>query len=383
MQELKIDPEFKDLIPPLTEDEYSRLEKSILRDGCRDALIEWDGTLVDGHNRYRICKKHNIPFNVQSTFFNDRNEAKLWMMQNQLARRNLNDAQRIAIVYKCEDVVKAKARERQATSTGGAEPQLRENFPEADNKRARDELGSMAGVSGKTYEHAVKVMQDAPDIISQTMTAGKLSINKAYEVVKAEPELQQEIALRLADMDAEPETNTPAKIVDEVLNRPHVANNSGNNEWYTPADYVELARKVMGSIDLDPASTEKANEVVQATTYYNESNDGLQHEWFGNVWLNPPYSSNLIGKFTSKLIADLPNISNAIVLVNNATETEWFAKLVANASAICFPYSRVRFYSPDGRIAQPLQGQALLYFGPAAMTFVSEFSSKGWCAYPA
>lgn len=367
---LRIDPEFKNLIPPLTAEEYAGLEESILAEGCRDALIVWGDTLIDGHNRYEICTRHNIPFETTEMFFPSRDDVKLWMMKNQLSRRNLNDMQRIAIVRKCEDAVKSKAYERM--NAGIANPQ--EKFPEG--KQARDELGSMAGVSGKTYEHAVTVLETAPAPIVEATMQDALSIHAAYQVTKMEPEEQEEIAQRIEQGE------TPKEVVAEVRNRPHVANNSGNNEWYTPADYIEAAREVMGSIDVDPASNDIAQETVKAKTYYTAETNGLDKEWNGNVWMNPPYASDLIGKFIEKLINELPNITQAIVLVNNATETEWFNKLISHADAVCFPRSRVKFYMPDGKTGAPLQGQAVLYFGGCRDTFADVFSTKGWCAYP-
>lgn len=176
---------------------------------------------------------------------------------------------------------------------------------------------------------------------------------------------------------------TRAAVLKKIKDKPHVANNGGDNEWYTPKDYIDLARKVMGDIDLDPASNDIANKIVQAKTYYTAETNGLDKDWQGNVWMNPPYAAELISQFANKLIAELKNINNAIVLVNNATETEWFKTLIHEATAICFPYTRVKFYAPDGRIAQPLQGQALLYFGNDPKKFVDAFCEKGWCAYPA
>jgi hypothetical protein len=96
--------------------------------------------------------------------------------------------------------------------------------------------------------------------------------------------------------------------------------------------------------------------------------------------MNPPYASELIGRFVDKLVSELPNIEQAIVLVNNATETEWFNKLVDKATMVCFPKSRVKFYMPDGKTGAPLQGQAILYFGDNASAFSNEFRNKGWLA---
>ena len=103
--ELKIDPEFRGLIPPLTADEYKRLEESLIADGCRDKLVTWDEIILDGHNRYEICKKHEIQFGYESKGLDNREQAKLWIICNQLARRNINPLQRkflMGIQYKLE-----------------------------------------------------------------------------------------------------------------------------------------------------------------------------------------------------------------------------------------------------------------------------------------
>ena len=164
--------------------------------------------------------------------------------------------------------------------------------------------------------------------------------------------------------------------------KPHVAYNAGNNEWYTPPEYIAAAYEVMGGIDLDPATTPKANEVVGATRIYTVEDDGLFYPWQGRVWMNPPYASELVGKFAAKLAQHVRagEVTDAIVLVNNATETGWFNTLVSVASAVVFPRGRVRFWEPNGAVSAPLQGQAVLYIGQHPGSFLDAYREFGWGA---
>lgn len=189
----------------------------------------------------------------------------------------------------------------------------------------------------------------------------------------------------IAEAKEKNEIITRASILHEIdlyKHKPHVSNNSGNNEWYTPCEYIEAARKAMGSIDLDPASSDYANEIVKANVYYTIENDGLAHDWHGNVWLNPPYASNYVSRFIQKLLEQISNIHQAIVLVNNATETEWFCKLVSVSSAMCFLKSRIKFYMKDGLHGSPLQGQVAVYVGDNSEKFINIFKNLGWGCYP-
>jgi hypothetical protein len=165
---------------------------------------------------------------------------------------------------------------------------------------------------------------------------------------------------------------------------PHVANNSGDNEWYTPPDYIERARRVMGGIDLDPASSRIANQTVKATTFYTAKDNGLSLPWHGRVWMNPPYAQPLIDEFAEAVASKYESgeIAQACVLVNNGTETQWFQRMLRSASAVCFPQGRVRFLDPAGvPSGAPLQGQAVLYFGVETQVFAAEFASVGRIAW--
>jgi len=207
--------------------------------------------------------------------------------------------------------------------------------------------------------------------------------SQARPLTRLEPEQQREAWTKA--VETAPNGKVTAahvqKTVEAVTKTPHVSHNAGNNEWYTPPEYIRGARDVMGGIDLDPASTSEANEVVGATIFYTKENDGLLQEWAGKVWMNPPYASELIGKFVDKLVKHVKvgHIPTAIVLVNNATETQWFSGLVSIASAVCFPQGRVKFWAVD-KISAPLQGQAVVYIGRETDRFLLRFQGFGWVA---
>jgi hypothetical protein len=184
----------------------------------------------------------------------------------------------------------------------------------------------------------------------------------------------------IEETKAEGRELTTAGVLAVAKGAPHVAYNSGENEWYTPSPYIDAARRVMGGIDLDPASSELANRTVGATTIYTKQDDGLLKDWVGRVWMNPPYATELVGKFCGKLVGHVEDgdVTQAIVLVNNATETVWFQTMLDTCTAICFPKGRVRFLDMAGvPSGAPLQGQALLYFGHNREDFVAQFSTFG------
>jgi len=197
------------------------------------------------------------------------------------------------------------------------------------------------------------------------------------ERMASEPEIVEKYIERTIKQDEAPTTSGALRAIQESR-KPHVTNNSKDDEWYTPAKYIESAREVLGRIDLDPASNDFANKTVKADRYFTEESNGLKQEWSGNIWMNPPYSTALLSQFADKLISS--NFSQAIVLVNNATETAWFEKMISKASAIVFHRGRIRFVKRDGEHGAPLQGQAFIYYGDNAERFLEVFSKYGWGA---
>lgn len=154
--------------------------------------------------------------------------------------------------------------------------------------------------------------------------------------------------------------------------------NYDGDEWYTPAEYIEAARQVMGGIDLDPASCEEAQEVVKAAYYYTKQDDGLTMPWFGCVWLNPPYSTPLIRQFVTKLIEEhsAGNVTEAVILTNNSSDTAWFHDLLSRYPA-CFTRGRVQFWRADHETFGARQGQTLFYLGRNDVAFRDTFARFG------
>lgn len=195
---MKIDEEFKSLIPPLTDEEKKGLKESLLNEGCRDALVLWNDILIDGHNRYEICTQYDIPFATIQMEFANRDEVKLWMMKNQLARRNLNTFQRLEIVEKFKPIIAEKAKERMLA--GKANPQQKSAEGET-----RDQLAQLANTSHDTVHKAEKIINEAPEEVKSAVRSGDMSINQAYKTVKAiqKKEKAEEKAARKADYKIE------------------------------------------------------------------------------------------------------------------------------------------------------------------------------------
>jgi len=159
----------------------------------------------------------------------------------------------------------------------------------------------------------------------------------------------------------------------------HRAEGTGENEWFTPAEYIAAAREVMGGIDLDPATHPIAQQTVQATEFYTRQDDGLSLSWHGRVWLNPPYAQPWIARFVDKMVAEFTegSVEQAVMLTHNYTDTAWFHKAQTEA-LLCFTRGRVRFVDPDGELCAPTQGQCFFYFGPERGRFREAFRRFGF-----
>lgn len=200
--EITIRKDFKDLIPPLSADEFRQLEENVLQDGIRDPLVVWNGILVDGHNRYEIAKKHGLPFETVQKEFSDESEAIHWIILNQFGRRNLSAYDRSILALKLKPVIQAEAKKNRATHTFEGY-QLRQNSDKAvDTKK---ELAKVAGVSHDTIAKVEKIERDAPEELKEAVKTGEKSINQAYKEIKWQ-EKKAEMQTAIAQQIAKPKT---------------------------------------------------------------------------------------------------------------------------------------------------------------------------------
>ena len=156
--------------------------------------------------------------------------------------------------------------------------------------------------------------------------------------------------------------------------KPEECDSYDGNRWYTPTEAVDAARQVLGTIDLDPASDAAANEHVGAEKIFTVEDNGLEQDWHGNVWLNPPYSYPHVEQFCDKATKEYQEgrIEQCIVLVNNCTDAKWFMRLAENFP-MAFSKGRFKFWNP-GHDCQARQGQALFYMGPDKNKFFNAFA---------
>jgi phage N-6-adenine-methyltransferase len=329
--------EYATLLPMLADAELAALAESIGAVGLRHPIITFEGKILDGRNRFRACEMAHVkPMFVP--FLGGHVEALQLVVDENLHRRQLTSEQRAAFW---------ELRRRTEAKIAAAVDKVRQAAKAKLSEAGK--LGGKTGGRGRPNRPVEKVPQAyPPDERKSRAAEAKLAGTNTVYLGKAKKLDDEQLKRVVAG--------------DRGLASAHVGNNSGQNEWYTPEEYIEPSRAVLGTIDLDPASSEEANGVIRATRFYSEADNGLERPWAGRVWMNPPYSHPLVGLFCDRLAEEREHgtVEAAIVLVNNATETAWFQRLAAVSSAICFPRGRVRFWSPRGTSAAPLQGQAIL-----------------------
>jgi hypothetical protein len=178
-------------IDPLTPEENEALERSLLAEGCRDALVLWGEVLVDGHNRHRICTQHGIPFNtVQNTRFTSIDDVHLWMIEQHLGRRSVSDFQRGVLALRKKDILTARV---QPMPVESAESSGSESAPIAAKPEPVPTMGAIAKsarISNATIHQIEKIQKSAAPELVAAVKSGTISINAAATVASLPVEAQ-------------------------------------------------------------------------------------------------------------------------------------------------------------------------------------------------
>jgi len=204
----EVDLEFKGLIPPLSAEEYAQLEENIVSARrCRDAIVTWEGLILDGHNRFEICIRHGIEFEVVNMPLESREAAKLWILSNQLCRRNLSDAMRIELAQKKEGVLRDLAKMKLSYAGMKSRPGMKA-LPEAsalpdeiapdekpfskttkgedDAINVHEAIAKAAGVGEGTLHRYAEIKANAtPEVLEQVMS-GEVKIGTAHRMLAKE-----------------------------------------------------------------------------------------------------------------------------------------------------------------------------------------------------
>lgn len=187
---LIIDEEFAALIPPLTKEEFQRLEKNCLSDGIRDALITWDGTLIDGHNRLKIAMEHNLPFDEVEMYFPDKEAAKLWIIDNQLGKRNLVPYDKVILQDKKRHILAKQAKEKRIEGNAKGGKSDKKSCPTSQTRQEKREnstdykIAKAADTSEDTVRKVRAIDNSGDKELIRQVREGETTINRAYQVVK-------------------------------------------------------------------------------------------------------------------------------------------------------------------------------------------------------
>jgi hypothetical protein len=200
--QITVNGELKAYIDPLTTDEHAALERSILAEGCRDALVLWGDVLVDGHNRYGICQKHGLPFQtVQNTRFQSMEDVHLWMIDQHLGRRSVSDFQRGVLALRKRAILAERRAQTISPTTFRDEAAMFEandannNVPEPNSLKNRTDIAKAARLSSSQVLHIEKIQKQAAPELVAAIKAGTISLNAAAAVASLPAEEQKSAAL--------------------------------------------------------------------------------------------------------------------------------------------------------------------------------------------
>lgn len=348
--------------------DISRLTQSIKEIGLINPItILPDGTLVAGRHRLAACDALEWDEIDVSIAQLDQLHAELAEIDENIVRTELHWADRDKQLKRRKDIYETLHPETVSVNERGGPGRgnkTNETVSLVSAPSFSQDTSVKTGVSSRTVELSVQRAEAFTDDQMEALKQAEVPQTEATKIARL-PQLEREEAIKLVSR------GVPAALLT-----------SETSDWFTPPKYVEMARELMGGIDVDPASNAYANEkVVQAITYYDIQTNGLDKDWHGRCFLNPPYgkdggdsnqeiwSRRLIEQFEAGITTE------AVLLVNANTEAKWFQPLYNYF--ICFTNHRIRFYNTEGTPSQPTQGNAFIYLGNQQERFVELFSTFG------
>jgi len=378
---MKFRPE-AEIWPIMSEQELRTLAANIDVNGQQYPISLYQGEILDGRNRWLAITKfsENGSEPVFETVAPD--SPISFVISRNETRRHLKESQRAWAAAGAVPFFKAEAKERQeAGGERGKEGGRGKRKPSAPigakglEHRAADDAAAAFGTSPRNVQRGIAVREKGSAKLNEAVQGGRLTLGKAEQVVKTYPDK--------ARQDAQVGIIAKSKMTTRVKGL------TGEIEWYTPRKYLDAVIEVIGAIDLDPASSNAAQDHVNATRYFTLDNDGLVQTWNGRVFLNPPYKMPSIKQFTVKMIESWQHgeMREGILLTNNATDTEWFHSALDVCNAVCFTRGRISFLeASDGELVEktsPTHGQAFFYFGKNVAAFARRFAEFGiiLCCY--
>lgn len=356
-----------EIFPLMEGAEFDTFCEDIRQNGLLEAIWTHEGRIIDGRNRYRACEKTGAEARYRE--WDGEGSLTAFVVSLNLHRRHLDASQRSMIAGKL------------ATMPQGARTDIA-----PIGAMSQEDAAELLGVGRRSVQRAVQVQNKGAPELAAAVEAGQMAVSVAAVLADRPKEEQKAI------VEAALEEATGGKVTQKQLDKVvRVLNNETTNihvsddsyEWYTPSEHIEAARELMGSIDLDPASHPDAQAVIQAKRFFGKDQDGLSQKWSGCVWLNPPFTADLVRKFAEKLVAeyDAGRVKAAVMIVNNATDTLWFQPLLERFP-VCFTRGRVRFWTPGRKDLQARQGQAIFSLGSSVARFAEVFGGFGAICLP-
>ncbi|MDP9902905.1 plasmid replication/partition related protein [Variovorax ginsengisoli] len=259
-----VNEELKAYIDPLTPEEYEALERSILTEGCRDALVLWGDVLVDGHNRYGICQKHGIAFQtVQNTRFKTLDDVHLWMIDQHLGRRSVSDFLRGVLALRKKEIVDAR-RAQAAEALDPNDPPFDidpadETLPPQAPLNSREAIARAARLSSSQVVMIEKIQKQAAPELVAAVKSGTISLNAAAAVASLPAE--EQVAAAHGGKD---ELKQAAKRVRDAKRKPREAQAPAAEGTGSEAD--------------DSASTEALEALRKRVAELTKENDALRKQ---------------------------------------------------------------------------------------------------------